>query len=181
MKTSFDDRARQSLTALALVVGIAFSASEAKAAQVLYVGNDNTPGTVLQYSLPLTASSTSNFGIASNNVLAVAVDASGNLAVGSLGGGLQFFTAPLSAASVPSATFPNGAASNNGGIAFTNAGDFWAATFSNQVNAFTHPFSNASTPSTFVTNAAMASTAGTAFDAAQNLYVSDSGSGTAIT
>ncbi|TLY51941.1 MAG: hypothetical protein E6K53_05885 [Gammaproteobacteria bacterium] len=163
MKTSFDDRARQSLTALALVVGIAFSASEAKAAQVLYVGNDNTPGTVLQYSLPLTASSTSNFGIASNNVLAVAVDASGNLAVGSLGGGLQFFTAPLSAASVPSATFPNGAASNNGGIAFTNAGDFWAATFSNQVNAFTHPFSNASTPSTFVTNAAMASTAGTAF------------------
>jgi hypothetical protein len=181
MKTSFYDHARHSLTGLALVGGIAFSALEAKAGQVLYVGNDNSSGPILQYTLPLTASSTPNFALASSNVVSVAVDASGNLAVGYLSGALQFFTAPLSAASVPSATFPNGAASNNGQIAFTNAGDFWAATVSNRVNAFTHPFSNASTPSTFVTNAAMVSVIGATFDTAQNLYLSNAGTGTAIT
>ena len=101
----------------------------------LYVGNDNTPGSVLQFNLPLTMTTTSNFAVASNNVVAVAVDASGNLAVGDNAGNLQFFTAPLSGASVPSAAFKNGAASNNGQIAFTSAGDFWAGTVSNRANA----------------------------------------------
>jgi hypothetical protein len=149
--------------------------------QHLYVGNDNTPGGIMQYTLPLTASSTPNFTIASNNVVAVALDPGGNLAVGDNAAHLQFFTAPLSGASTPAAAFANGAASNNGQIAFTNAGDFWVATVSNRVNAFTHPFSNASTPSAFVTDAAMVSTIGAAFDAAQNLYISNAGIGTAIT
>lgn len=145
----------------------------------LYVGNDNTPGSVLQFNLPLTMTTTSNFAVASNNVVAVAVDASGNLAVGDNAGNLQFFTAPLSGASVPSASFKNGAASNNGQIAFTSAGDFWAATVSNRANAFTHPFSNASVPSSFVTDAGMVSDIGTAFDAAQNLYIANAGTGNA--
>jgi hypothetical protein len=147
--------------------------------QHLYVGNDNTPGQVLQFNLPLTASSTSNFAIVSNNVVAVAPDASGNLAVGDNAGNLQFFTTPLSGSSTPAAAFKNGAASNNGQIAFTSAGDFWAATVSNRVNAFTHPFSNASTPSGFVTNAALVSVIGTAFDSAQNLYIANAGTGNA--
>jgi hypothetical protein len=147
----------------------------------LYVGDDNTPGVVAQFDLPLTARTTTNFSIASNNVVAVAVDAFGNLAVGDNAGHLQFFTAPLSNASTPAAAFNNGTASNNGQIAFTNAGDFWAADVSNRVYGFTHPFSNASTPSAFVTNSALVSAIGTAFDAAQNLYISNVGVGTAGT
>ena len=112
---------------------------------------------------------------------AVADDASGDLAVGDNAGHLQFFTAPLSGTSTPSAAFNNGTATNDGQIAFTTAGDFWAAGVSNRVNAFTHPFSNASTPSAFVTDAALVSAIGAAFDAAQNLYVSNAGTGTAIT
>jgi len=145
----------------------------------LYVGNDNTPGVVLQFNLPLTASSTSNFGIVSNNVVAVGVDANGNLAVGDNAGNLQFFTAPLSGASVPAAAFKNGAASNNGNTSFLATGDFWAATVSNRVNRFNSPFSNASVPAAFVTDAGMVSSIGTAVDAAQNLYIANAGTGNA--
>jgi hypothetical protein len=145
----------------------------------LYVGNDNTPGQVLQFTLPLTMSSTSNFAIASNNVVTVGVDANGNLAVGDNAGHLQFFTAPLSGASVPAATFNNGAASNNGQNFFMGTGDFWAATVSNRVNRFNSPFSNASTPAAFVTDPGMVSDIGTALDAAQNLYIANAGTGNA--
>jgi hypothetical protein len=177
-----DARALRRAFALLPLAGAALVApATAAATEVLYVGSDHTPGQVLQYNLPLTASSTPNFAIASNSVLAVAADGKGDLAVGQFGGHLQFFTAPLSGASTPAATFNNGAAINNGQIAFTNAGDFWAATVSNQVNAFTQPFSNASTPSASVTNAALVSTIGTAFDSAQNLYLSNAGTGTKVT
>jgi hypothetical protein len=147
--------------------------------QHLYVGNDNTPGQVLQFTLPLTSSSTPNFAIASNNVVAVATDSNGTLAVGDNAGNLQIFAPPLSGSSVPASIFKNGTASNNGQIAFTNANDFWAATVSNRVNGFTHPFSNASMPSGFVTNAALVSAIGTGFDPAQNLYVANAGTGNA--
>lgn len=142
---------RHAFVVLPLAGAALIAPATAAAAQVLYVGNDHTPGQVLQYNLPLSASSTPNFAIASNNVVAVAADGKGDLAVGQLGGNLQFFTAPLSGASTPAASFTNGAASNNGQIAFTSAGDFWAATVSNRANAFTQPFSNASTPSAFHT------------------------------
>jgi hypothetical protein len=145
----------------------------------LYVGNDNTSGSVLQFNLPLTMSTTSNFAIASNNVVTVGVDANGNLAVGDNAGHLQFFTAPLSGASVPAATFNNGAATNNGNASFLSTGDFWAATVSNRVNRFNSPFSNASVPAAFVTDAGMVSDIGTAIDAAQNLYISNAGTGNA--
>jgi Bacterial Ig-like domain (group 3) len=161
------------------LAGALIAPASAAARQVLYVGNDNTPGHVLQFSLPLTSSTAPNFSIASNNVVAVAADASGNLAVGDNAGNLSFFSAPLSSASTPSASFKNGAASNNGQIAFTNAGDFWAATVSNRANGFTNPFSNASTPSAFVTDGGMVSDIGTAFDPAQNLYISNAGTGNA--
>jgi hypothetical protein len=149
--------------------------------QHLYVGNDNTPGGVLQFNLPLTASSTPNFAIASNNVVAVAVDSNGKLAVGDNAGHLQIFAPPLSAASTPAAAFNNGTATNNGQIAFTGTNDFWVSTVSNRANAFTQPFTNTSTPSAFVTDAALGSAIGTAFDAAQNLYISNAGVGTAAT
>src|SRR6202051_2747300 len=109
----------------------------------LYVGNDNAAGSVLQFNLPLTMSTTSNFAIASNNVVTVGIDANGNLAVGDNAGHLQFFTAPLSGASVPAATFNNGAATNNGNASFLSTGDFWAATVSNRATRLSSQFVNA--------------------------------------
>jgi IPTL-CTERM motif len=166
---------------LALLAFAVLSASPAMAAQSLYVGNDNTPGSVQAFTLPLTASSTASFGVASNNVTAVGIDASGNMAVGDNAGHLQFFTAPLSGASTPAAAFNNGVASNDGGIAFMNTGDFWASTVGNRVNRFNKPFTNASVPAQFVTDPAMVSAIGVTLDAAQNLYVANAGTGTAIT
>ena len=145
------------------------------------MGNDNAAGVVKQYTLPVSNSSVSNFSFGSTNVVSVAEDASGNVAVGALSGQIQFYTAPVSGGSVPSALFQNGAASNNGQIAFTPTGDFFAATVGNRVNFFTHPFSNASVPASFVTDPAMVSAIGVALDSAQNLYVANAGVGTAIT
>jgi hypothetical protein len=147
------------------------------AAQHLYVGNDNASGDVQQYNIPVSNSSTPNFVVtASNNVVSVATNATGSLLVGELNGNLQFFNAPLSAASVPAATFSNGGASNNGQEAFLPSGDFFAATVTNKVNRFTPPFTNASTPSQTIT-AAGTSLIGVGFDAAQNLYVSNAAGG----
>ncbi len=156
-----------------LIASLGAAASEAWAQ--LFVGNDHAPGAVQQYSLPISASSTPNFSIASNSVVALGVDAKGNLAVGALGGAITFFTAPLSGSSTPSATFNNGAAGNVGQIAFTAAGDFFTTGFTNSVNLFTHPFSNATVPSLSITNANISSAGGVAVDAAQNLYISNTG------
>ncbi len=143
--------------------------------QHLYVGNDNTPGTVQVYTLPITAGSTAAFSFASNNVVAVGLDSTGNAVVGDNAGHLQYFAAPLSAASTPAATFNNGSASNNGQITFTSAGDFFVANVSANVNMFTHPFTNASVLSSTTTSAGLTSAIGTALDNLGNLYVSNAG------
>lgn len=146
----------------------------------LYVGNDNAGAQILQFNLPLTSSTTSNFTMtATNNVVSLGLDANGDLAAGLLNGSINFFPAPLSGASVPSATFSNGGASNNGQLAFLNTGDLWAATVSNKVNRFNTPFSNASVPAAFVTDPGMVSDIGVAFDPAQNLYIANAGTGNA--
>ncbi|HYW53246.1 MAG TPA: hypothetical protein VE826_04700 [Dongiaceae bacterium] len=144
----------------------------------LYVGNDNAGAQIFQYNLPLTAASTSNFTItATNNVVSVAVDANGNLAAGLLNGNIDYFQAPLSGTSVPNLTFSNGGASNNGQGAFLANGNLWAATVSNKVNRFNIP--TVGTPAGFVTDAGMVSDIGVAIDPAQNLYISNAGTGNA--
>jgi len=145
--------------------------------QHLYVGNDNTPGTVQVYTLPITAASTPVFAFASNNVVAVGLDANGNAIVGDNAGHLRYFAAPLSATSVPAATFNNDSASNNGQVQFNLAGDFFVGSVAANVNMFTHPFTNASVPSATTTGAGLVSAIGTALDNLGNLYVSNSGSG----
>jgi hypothetical protein len=147
--------------------------------QHLYVGNDNPSGEVFQYTLPITAASTSNFTLtapAPGNVFGLGLDATGNLAVGLINGTLQFYNAPLSGASVPAATFSNAGAGGTGQITFTPAGDFFVG--GTKVNMFTHPFSNASTPSSSISNPAITYAIAAPLDAAQNLYVVDEGSGT---
>jgi hypothetical protein len=140
--------------------------------QHFYVGNDNNPGVVRQYDLPITATSTPNFSIASNSVVTTATDVNGNLVVGDNAGNLTVFSAPLSGSSTPAAGFKNGNGTNNGQIAFTNTGDFFVSVVgTGTVNKFTHPFTNSSTPSTSITNPALTFVIGTALDFAQNLYV----------
>jgi hypothetical protein len=146
-----------------------------------YVGNDNTPGGVLQYTLPLTAGLASNFSVASNNVVSVVIDPNGNMVVGDNAGHLTYFTTVLGATSTPAASFTNGAASNNGQLAFSSAGSLYAGNVGNAVNVFARPFTNASTPAQTITGAGLASVIGVGFDAAQNLYVANAGAGTAIT
>ncbi len=169
------------LFAVLALTGLSFLVSPDAFAQQLYVGNDSSAGGVLQFTLPINASSTSNFSIPSNNVVAVALDVNGNLAVGDFGGNLKVFPRPLSAASTPSASFKNGSVTNDGQLVFTTSGDFFAATVVNRVNFFTHPFTNASTPSSSLTDAAMVSTIGLALDAAQNLYIANAAAGTSVT
>ena len=145
--------------------------------QHLYVGNDNASGQIFQYTLPITSTSTPVVTVTSSNVVAVAVDSNGNLGVGDNAGHLSFFSAPLTNASTPSATFNNGTATNDGQTAFDSAGDLFASNVSTKVNVFTHPVSSASTPSQAITDASLVSTIGAAFDSAGNLYVSNAGTG----
>jgi hypothetical protein len=148
--------------------------------QHLYVGNDNASGEVFQYTLPITALSTSNFTLTSPSVVAMALDANGNLGTAQLTGPLRIFAAPLSGASTASATFANGAAPNTLGMAFVpsgaNAGDLWAGSSASQVYRFTPPFTNASTPATTLTTPGT-TTEGVAFDPALNMYVTNAPGG----
>ncbi|MEA2785164.1 MAG: hypothetical protein QOF71_1268 [Candidatus Eremiobacteraeota bacterium] len=152
------------------------SPSPTPAPQHLYVGGNNAPASILQFTLPVTATSTPNFAIAAGNyVVTVAVDVSGNLAAGDSAGNLKFFAAPLSGASTPAAAFKNGPAATDWQNVFAATGELFAATGGNAVNRFTPPFANASTPSATIANPALTSAIGTAFDAAQNLYISNVG------
>jgi hypothetical protein len=159
------------LTTLVIsAVACAMAILPAAAQQHLYVGDDNVAGGVQQYTIPVTNSSTPNFTVPANSVLSMAINTAGGMAVGELGGNLQFFNPPLSGASVAAATFPNPGASSNGQIVFLSSGDFFAANGSTKVNRFTPPFTNSSTPSQTITIAG-GSAIGLAFDSAQNLYV----------
>ncbi|HEX7681598.1 MAG TPA: hypothetical protein VF713_25955, partial [Thermoanaerobaculia bacterium] len=70
------------LFAVLAFTGLSFFVSADVFAQHLYVGNDKEEGSVLQFTLPISASSTSNFAIASPFVVTVEFDANGNMAVG---------------------------------------------------------------------------------------------------
>jgi hypothetical protein len=146
------------------------------APQHLYVANGNSAGQIVQFTLPLSASSTPNFGITSPNATTVAVGPAGDLIAGDATGHLTYFVAPLSAASGPAATFVNGSAGAAGQIAMTTSGDIFVPTLGNAVNVFTHPFSNSSTPSATITSPQLTAMAvAAAFDSAANLYVSEPG------
>ncbi len=141
--------------------------------QKLYVGNDQPAGGVRQYTLPINASSTPALTIAADSVMSIAVDRSGNLTVGQLGGPLKIFTPPLSGSSTPATTFSESGTPYQ--IGFTPAGDMLVATGGNHVDKFTHPFSNSSSASQVITSSALTGAYGVALDAAQNLYVANSG------
>ena len=146
--------------------------------QHLYVANDNTPGQVLVYTLPITSTSTPAVTLsnaATANLVAVAVDANGNIATGDNAGHLAVFNAPITASTTAAATFNNGAASNNGQLVFNSAGDLFAPTVSTNVNLFTHPLTSASTPSQSITGGGTTSTIGAGLDSSGNLVIANAG------
>jgi hypothetical protein len=151
------------------------------APQHLYVGNDNSPATILQFTLPITNTSMPSVTVAptngTSNLTALAVDASGNLATGDFAGHLAIFPAPITSTSTASATFNNGTATNDGQLAFNAVGDLFATTTSTKVNLFTHPLSSSSTPSLGITDASLTSAVGAALDNSGNLVVSNAGAG----
>jgi hypothetical protein len=147
--------------------------------QHLYVGNDNASASILQFTLPITNTSTPTVTVAptngTSNVTALAVDTAGNLATGDFAGHLAIFNAPITSTSTAAATFANGTATNDGQLAFNNAGDLFASTVSTKVNLFTHPLSSSSTPSQAITDVSLTSAVGAALDGAGNLVVSNAG------
>ena len=145
--------------------------------QHLYVANDNTPGGIQQFNLPLSPISTPNFTIAGNDLVAVGVDTNGNLCTGDFHHKIFCFTAPLSGFSTPNATFNNGTAGNVGQLMFPASGpqmnQLWSASVGTEIDRFVPPFSNATTAAqqTFPTGASQL--VGLAFDSSLNMYLSD--------
>lgn len=150
--------------------------------QHLYVGNDTASGQILQFTLPITSTSTPAVTVATTagttNVTTLAVDANGNLATGDNAGHLAMFNFPITNSSTASMAFNNGSATNDGQLVFNNAGDLFAATVGAKVNLFTHPLSSSSTVSLGITNAGITGAIGAGLDSGQNLIVgNDGGSG----
>lgn len=148
--------------------------------QHLYVGNDNASGQLLEFTLPLSNTSTPTVTVATTtgtvNLTSVAVDANGNVATGDNAGHVDLFAAPMTNSSTSAAAFNNGVATNDGQMIFTTAGDLFAATAGNNVNVFTHPLTSLSTPSQSITDISLTSAIGVALDSANNLYVTNAGS-----
>jgi len=129
------------------------SNSTGSTAEHLYV--TTATGQILQFTLPLTSTSTPSVTVPSTGGLSpfeVAVDSNGNLAVTDLLGNLAIYHPPLTSSSTPAAVFPNGAFISAGPIAFDSNGNLFAAgkntgTGGGGLNIFAPPFSSASTPS----------------------------------
>jgi hypothetical protein len=142
--------------------------------QHLYV--DGTQGHVLQFALPISGSSPSaTLSLPTASIVtAVAVDSTGNLAVGAFGGSISIFKGPITGSGSASATFQNGTSTFVDNLAFNSAGDLFATTNSNTINVFTHPLTSASTPSQVITSANLTTSVGVVLDSANNLIVSNS-------
>jgi hypothetical protein len=157
-----------------------FPSSNPPNIQHLYVVNDNSPGQILQYDLPITNTSTPAVTVtngATVNLVAVAVDLGGNLATGDNAGNLATYAKPITASSTAAATFHNGTASNDGQLVFNSVGDLFAPSVSANVNLFTHPLTSASTASQSITGGGTTSAIGAGLDSSGNLVISNAGGG----
>jgi hypothetical protein len=141
--------------------------------QHLYV--DGTQGHVLQFALPISGSSPSaTLSLPTASIVtAVAVDSTGNLAVGAFGGSISIFKGPITGSGSASATFQNGTSTFVDNLAFNSAGDLFATTNSNTINVFTHPLTSASTPSQVITSVNLTTSVGVVLDSANNLIISN--------
>jgi hypothetical protein len=139
--------------------------------QHLYqAGQGGASDLVAQYSFPLNSGSVPNFAFTTEpNLVTVAVDAGGTLAVGNTAGQIKVYPGPFSPSSTVAATFANGSDPTIGQIAFGPARTMFVRGMYS-VNVFVPPFSNASTPSSTLANVGLPG--GAAVDSSGNLYVS---------
>jgi len=140
------------------------------------VASDNSPGQILQYSLPITSASVPALSLvnaATPSLVALALDSSGNLATGDNAGNLAFYAGPVTGSTSVSATFKNGTATNDGQLFFNSAGDLFAPTTGNKVNVFTHPLTSSSTPFLVVTDPGLTSSTGALLDSGGNLIIAN--------
>jgi hypothetical protein len=113
------------------------------AAQHLYVGDDDIPGTIRVYDLPLSASSTPVASVPMNAALYLGVNST-TLAVTRLDNfSISFFALPITSASVPYATVASGSA---GTPIFLASGALYHGGV-DTINVYTPPFTSASVPS----------------------------------
>lgn len=141
--------------------------------QHLYVGDDQTPGKVAVFALPLTNSSTPDVVLSTAPILpsSLAVDANGNLATGDFSANLAVFNAPITGSTPAAAAFKNGTGPNVGEVVFNSAGDLFATTIGNSINLFTHPLTSTSTPSKVITDVSLTTVVGAVLDSNNNLIV----------
>lgn len=137
--------------------------------QHLYVGDDQTTGSLRVYALPLTSSSAPVASVPMNKAFNIGLNTT-TLAVTDLSGNLYFFTLPISSSSTPYAQF---AAGSDGTPVFLASGSLYQGG-SGKINVYTPPFTNSSAPSSFVTTAGL-SPAYLAIDPNGNVYEAPGG------
>ena len=153
------------------VIAACSSSTTPTSSQFLYVANDTSGGMISKYALPFTSTSTPLLQFAAPSSVEIAQDSSGGMIVTDKDGVFTYFTAPITAASVPSATFQNGSIPNGGQMAIAANGDLYSSTQTPVINVFTAPFTNATVVSTTVSETGITNGTGLGFDALGNLYM----------
>lgn len=141
----------------------------------LYIANDQSPGGIVRYTLPLTQASTPDFTVSLANALDGILYPNGDLVGADNAGKLEFFPAPLSATSTPTAAFRNGNATSGGQLALTQQGILIAANQTATLNVFQPPFTDGTVATSSITSTALSTGIGAALDAGENLYVANVG------
>lgn len=140
-------------------------------AQRLFLSDTKAPGLVRVYDLPLSSASTPALSIPFNNSIGMAQDASGALAVATNNSQVAVFAAPLTNASIPTATFSTGGSQFQS--AFGPSGKFYLCTQGASLNVYTPPLGSGTVPSGTIADP-NTTAMGIAFDTAANLYLAGS-------
>ena len=130
-------------------------------------------GEILQFTLPITGTSTATVNISTKLQSDLAVDINGNIGAGDRLGHLAIFNSPLSNSSTPAAIFNNGTSTGNGQLAFTASGDLFAPDVFSTINLFTHPLLTGITPSQVIVSASLTGVVGATLGSNGDLIVTN--------
>jgi hypothetical protein len=140
--------------------------------QHLYVGQDDVPGSILVYTLPITSSSTPVATVRHDATIALAVNSTTLAATRLTDYTVGFYALPITSASTPYATLSLGLL---GTPVFLPSGALYLG-IGDTINVYTPPFTSASTPSSrFGTGL---SGGRFALDPSGNVYETNGGSNT---
>lgn len=140
------------LAACSSTSGTNSSPSPPTTTQHLYVGEDDIPGSILVYALPLTATSTPTATIPLNASVALGVNATTLAATRIDNYTISLFSLPVTSSSVPYATISS---TTVGTPLLLTSGKLYQGG-SNLIHVYTPPFTNASVPSGSIATPLMA-------------------------